>query len=553
VIVLVSFGAAFGAWQFEKARARDEQEARAQASTAALRSQLATVVVSLEGLRGLVEGAGGVDEATFAPFAAYALELRGGLLAAWVPRVTAADRARFEQQQGRPILERAGPNPVPAARRAEYFPVTLTEPVALGRGLLGLDIGQTVVRRAVIHEARDTGLTRMSSPVPLPGGSTVLILIRAVYGKVQVQDSVASRRAAFSGLVATANRLQDIGDAVLAELPAGTKIEVREGDQVILAARGSLEGASEERIDVAGRTWTVRVAGAPGASIVLPAVLLGAGLLLSVLVWLLLRISARRQAEAEEAAADLSAAANELERRVMERTAELAVANQELEAFSYSVSHDLRAPLRSVGGMSAMLVEDHGDELGPEARRLLGRIRAGAERMGELIDDLLGLARVSRAEMRREDVDLGAIGAKVAAGLREGEPDREVELRIAPGLRANGDPRLLRVVLDNLLGNAWKFTRDEPRPVVELGASGTGETRRFFVKDNGAGFDMAYVDKLFGAFQRLHHNDEFEGTGIGLATVQRIIRRHDGEVRAEGEVGKGAMISFTLPNGTGPA
>jgi light-regulated signal transduction histidine kinase (bacteriophytochrome) len=257
-------------------------------------------------------------------------------------------------------------------------------------------------------------------------------------------------------------------------------------------------------------------------------------------VWLLLHLSSRRQAEAERAA-------TELEQRVDERTAALADANRELEAFSYSVSHDLRAPLRSVSGLSAMLVEDHGGELRPEAHDLLMRIRAAAERMGALIDDLLGLARVSRADMHREPVDLGARAERVVAALRENDPGRSVEVRIAPDLETRADPRLMRVVLDNLIGNAWKFTREEPRSVVEVGAEGSNGDRRFYVRDNGAGFDMAYADKLFGPFQRLHHADEFEGTGIGLATVQRIVRRHGGEIWAEGEVGAGATVSFTLP------
>jgi signal transduction histidine kinase len=560
VILVAALAAAAGAWRFEEARADDEQDARAQASTAALRSQLAAVVVSLEGLRGLIEGGHGADAATFEPFAAYALASRGGLLAAWIPRVTRGERSAFEREAGVRVVD--GENGVtrPAAPRAEYFPVALTQPRALGRPLVGLDVGASVVGHALIAEARDTGLTRISEPAALPGQGTVIILVRAVYGRGRVAADVASRRAAFSGVVATANRLEDIGRAVLADLPEGTALEIREGDRVLLPARGDLDGASEDRLDIAGRAWTVRVAGAPGPSPVLPLTVLGAGLVLAALVWLLLWESTRRQAGVERAAAELAAAAAEvsalnddLERRVAERTAELAAANRELEAFSYSVSHDLRAPLRSVGGMSAMLVEDHGDELGPEARGLLGRIRAGAERMGELIDDLLGLARISRAEMHREPVDLAALARKVAAGLRDAHPDRDVELRLGDDLEADGDPRLLRVILDNLLGNAWKFTEGTEHAVVEVGAEGSGPERRFYVRDNGAGFDMAYVDKLFGPFQRLHHHDEFEGTGIGLATVQRVVRRHGGEVWAEGAVGAGATISFTLPPPKGPA
>jgi len=241
----------------------------------------------------------------------------------------------------------------------------------------------------------------------------------------------------------------------------------------------------------------------------------------------------------------------ELEQRVVARTAELEAANRELEAFSYSVSHDLRAPLRSVSGFCAIVVEDHGDALDPEARALLGRVQAAAERMGTLIDNLLGLARLSRAEMRREEVDLGAIARRVAAGLREREPDRDVEVRIG-GARAQGDARLLRIVLDNLLGNAWKFTAGTPGAVIEFGAVDEDGSRSFFVRDNGAGFDMAYADKLFGPFQRLHHDDEFVGTGIGLATVQRIIRRHGGDIRAEGTPGAGATFTFTIPDGAAP-
>ena len=237
----------------------------------------------------------------------------------------------------------------------------------------------------------------------------------------------------------------------------------------------------------------------------------------------------------------------ELERQVAERTAELAAANRELEAFSYSVSHDLRAPLRSIDGFSQAVLEDYADRLDDQGRDYLGRVRAATQHMGHLIDDLIKLARVARAEIKREVVDLSALAGEVLAALRKSEPGREVECRIEPGLTAKGDARLLRVVLDNLLGNAWKFTGRQPQPRIEFCATrGTDGEPAFFVRDNGAGFDMTYAGKLFGAFQRLHTLSEFPGTGVGLATVQRIVHRHGGRVWAEGAVGKGATFYFTL-------
>jgi len=236
----------------------------------------------------------------------------------------------------------------------------------------------------------------------------------------------------------------------------------------------------------------------------------------------------------------------ELERRVRERTLQLEAANKELESFAYSVSHDLRAPLRAIDGFSQVLEEDFGDQLNETARGYLGRIRAAARRMAELIDALLQLARIARHSMSFQDVDLSALAASVCEDLRESDP-RDVIVEIEPGLRASGEPALLRAALQNLIGNAWKFTRKTPAPLIRVGRTSEGE---FFVSDNGAGFDMAYAGKLFGAFQRLHSADEFEGTGIGLATVARIIHRHGGIIRAEGEVGKGATFYFTLPEET---
>jgi PAS domain S-box-containing protein len=236
----------------------------------------------------------------------------------------------------------------------------------------------------------------------------------------------------------------------------------------------------------------------------------------------------------------------ELEQRVRQRTAELAQALKELEAFSYSVSHDLRAPLRAIDGFSQALVGHGADRLDEQGRHYLDRIRAGARRMSELIDDLLLLARVSRSDLRRAPLDVGQLAASTAAELRRRDPGRDVELRIAEGMNATGDRRLLTIALENLIGNAWKFTSRLARARIEVGCEVQGGETVYFVRDDGAGFDMAYADKLFGAFQRLHEASEFEGTGIGLATAQRVIARHGGRIWAEGRPGQGATFFFTL-------
>ena len=236
-----------------------------------------------------------------------------------------------------------------------------------------------------------------------------------------------------------------------------------------------------------------------------------------------------------------------LEQRVLERTAQLQAANEELEAFAYSVSHDLRAPLRAIDGFSAAILEDHGPQLTADAQAHLARVRAAAQHMGTLIDDLLQLARVARSELARESVDLSALAAAVAAGLHAAEPGRAVVVHIAPGLTAQGDPRLLRIALENLLSNAWKFTSRSPQPRVEVGQTHLDDEPVFHVRDNGVGFDMRYAGKLFGAFQRLHAASDFPGSGIGLATVQRIIRRHGGRVWAEAAPDQGAAFYFTVP------
>jgi signal transduction histidine kinase len=240
----------------------------------------------------------------------------------------------------------------------------------------------------------------------------------------------------------------------------------------------------------------------------------------------------------------------DLNRELELRTEALMTANRELEAFSYTVSHDLRSPLRGIDGFSQALLEDHSAELSDEGKQFLTHVRSGAQRMGQIIDDLLALAKITRAEIVLVPVDLSKIAKETAEYLKAQEPERQATVEVELNLSCLGDPGLIRILVENLLGNAWKFSSRNSDTRIEVGSQRVDRETFFYIRDNGAGFDMQYSNKLFTAFQRLHSSADYKGSGIGLATVKRIVDKHSGSIRAESELTKGTTIFFTLPEVT---
>ncbi len=422
--------------------------------------------------------------------------------------------------------------------------------------------------RLLIEQMSEGALTLSRDGVILYANQTLAAMLQLPPGRVigtALRDFLpAADQPALAGLIATALNGSSSGEVSL-RAAAGSAVTLRLGlhrlqvgaETLICAVATDITVEKQREIELRGlaelleagvaeRTADLAVSRVAALNMMEEAVE-GRKAVEEANRGLTLEITARQQAEAETRQLNAS-----LEQRVLDRTAELEAANREMEAFSYSVSHDLRTPLRAMDGFSLALAEDYAGQLDERAQTYLQFIRTGSQRMAELIDDLLNLSRLSREPMHRERVDLTAMAQEVGAELQHANPGRTVELVVAPALTAAADARMLKVVLSNLLGNAWKFTGQCATARIEVGAalnaqpSTLNSPPTFFVRDNGAGFDMAYADKLFGAFQRLHSTQEFEGSGIGLALVQRILRRHGGRGWAEGAVGRGATFYFTL-------
>ena len=456
----------------------------------------------------------------------------------------------------------------PPGVRPQYTPIIFIEPFeGRNRFAFGYDMFSESVRRRAMERARDSGLPTLSGKVTLiqetngdVQAGTLLFL--PVYTNGMPQNTPVERRAALSGFVYGAFRVDDFMSGVLGREKADARtdidLEVFDGtrpsresvlyddDTALHAMEVGYKPMFEHSsvIDIQGATWTLYFSTlTPFKTTTIdmqkPAVILTIGVMLSFLLFKILTL--RKKVED-----DLRRFNEALEVRIKERTHQLELASKELESFSYSIAHDLRTPLRALSGFSQVLADDYANELDDTAKNYLKRIQAASQRMGQLIDDLLKLSRVARTELQFTTVDLRDMVEKVHAKLQHREPERTVTLTTPVSAVVQADPRLLEIAIENLLNNAWKFTRKTAQPGIEFGKTEQAGETVYFIRDNGVGFDMSYVNKLFKPFERLHSDNEFEGTGIGLSIVSRIITRHGGRVWAEGHPGDGATFYFTL-------
>ena len=572
-VLLISLLLAGLAWYYVRHTVAEENRVRfnetVQATQAAVDRRTDAYLNAVFGARGVIMASKLVERQEWERYVrgiGTEKRLEGLQALGFAERVEPAERESFEREARAEGLPGMRPDLEPGGERGVYFPLALVAPSNdANRDIINGDAYTDPAHRAAMDRARDKGSPQATKMVyvltgPPPNSEADLFLqpgfavYLPVYGEGEETGTVAERRRALEGFVVGYFRRDGLLDDVFGGgFEPAIDFEVYDGGNLASSTllydydgveRAVDEGyepmfSEENTMGVAGREWSLYFATLPrfeeGAESILPAFVLASGIGVSLLLFGISWMLVRSRVLAERASEELEAANRELEG-----------ANRELEAFSYSVSHDLRAPLRTIDGFSQILQEDYADRLDEEGADYLARVRAASEHMAGLIDDLLDLSRVGRRPLRRERVDLSALATGIIEDLRMAEPGRTVEFAAEENVVAWADLGLMKVTLENLLGNAWKFTAREPEARIEFGVGEEGGRTVYFVRDNGAGFDPAYADKLFGAFQRLHGQEEFEGTGIGLATVARIVHRHGGRVWADGRVGEGATFYFTL-------
>ena len=577
VVLLLSLLLTGLAWYYVRHTVEAQDRVRfdetAQATQAAVERRTDAYLDALFGARGVFLASKSVEREEWESYVR-GIETKSrleGLQALGFARyVRPEKREAFVTEAKKEGLPEMRPDLDPGGERSAYFPLTRVAPSEEANlSMINQDVYTDPAQKVAMNGARDTGTPQATRMVyvltePPEGSSADLALSPGfavylpVYAEGEPVETVAARRDALRGFVVGYFRRDGLLDDVFGGgFDPAIDFEVYDGADVesssLLYDEDGVQRAGEEEYDplfseksrtgLAGREGSLYFATLPGfrhgAESNLPAFVLASGVGASILLFGISWMLVRSRILAERASKDLEDANRELEGT-----------NRELEAFSYSVSHDLRAPLRAIDGFSQILQEDYEGALDDEGLDYLGRVRAASRQMATLIDDLLDLSRVGRRPLRREPVDLASLATGIIEELKESQPGREVEFVAGKNIMAWADVSLLKVALENLLGNAWKFTAREREARIEFGADrdpGPGSLAPvYYVRDNGAGFDQAYADKLFGAFQRLHRQDEFEGTGIGLATVARIVHRHGGRVWAEGRVGEGATFYFTL-------